>query len=349
MYEFLDRRYALALYDACSEKGNIEQVMAEFKTIVDDLMSNEGLIKITKHPQISKASKIRIFKELFGGKISDDLLSFLILLIEKERILYLKEKYEQFKLIHLERTKTLIARVKTVVPLEASQKQILQQRLEATYKKTVIIEEEIDKSILGGLIVIVGSDVIDGSVKNRLRDIKDVVEKNQRARYNFAELNKELTAEVITASALSQQQLERLRVNLEGFYNRSIIIKQVFDASIIGNLRVIIGNDVIEGELLDKLTTEDNVDANDEAIAGQNRIVTNFNKILNAEVKTVVPLTEDQKEKLKICLEEFYERRIILTEKLDKDLIGGVYVRIGNDITDGTVKGKLKILKGTMS
>ena len=189
MYEFLDRRYALALYDVCTEKGNIEQVMQEFKTIVDDMMSNEGLIKITKHPQISKAAKIRIYKEIFGGKITDELLNFLILLIEKERILYLKEKYAQFRLIHLERTNTIIAKVRTVIPLEDSQKEALKQKLEKTYDKTVIIEEEIDKSIIGGIIVMVGSDVIDGSIKNRLKEMKDVVENNQRARFSSNEVN----------------------------------------------------------------------------------------------------------------------------------------------------------------
>ena len=182
MYEFLDRRYALALYDICVEKGNVEQVLLEFKTIIEDMMSNEDLVKLIKHPHISKAAKIRIFKEIFGGKITDELFNFFIVLVEKERILFVKEKYEQFRLIHLERTNTIIAKVKTVVPLDSLQKQALKDKLEDKYKKTVILEEEIDKSIIGGIIVRVGSDVIDNSIKNKLKEMKSIVENDNSAR-----------------------------------------------------------------------------------------------------------------------------------------------------------------------
>ncbi len=345
MYEFLDRRYALALYDACSEKGNIDQVLEELETIVEEITNNEGLIKITKHPQISKSAKKRIFKEIYEGKISQEILNFLLLLIEKERILYLKEKYNQFKLIHLERTNRVLAKVKTVVPLTSLQKETLQEKLEKTYRKEIILEEEIDKSIIGGIIVMVGSDVIDGSVKNKLKDMKDLVENNQRSRYNFNELNKELVAEVITSSPLSQEKIETLRLNLGKFYSRDIVIKQVFDASIISGVKVIIGNDVIEGDFLEELTTGEDLGKFHEGFKGPD----NFNKILNAEIKTVIPLTEEQKNNLKNCLEDFYRRRIVITEKIDKSLIGGVYVRIGDDITDGTVKGKLTTIRRTMS
>lgn len=351
MYEFLDRRYALALYDACSEKGNIEQVLEEFEAIVDEMANNEGLMKITKHPQISKVAKKRIFREIFEGKVSAEMLNFLLLLIEKERILYLKEKYNQFKLIHLERTNKVLAKVKTVVALTPSQKEALQEKLEKTYRKEVILDEEVDKSIIGGIIVMVGSDVIDGSVKNKLKEMKDLVENNQRSRYNFDELNKDLVAEIITSALLSQEQTDRLRINLGKFYNRAIVVKQVIDASIVGGVKVIIGNDVFEGDLFQELTsTEGSEDT--EFSAKSNEVFRGpeaFHKILNAEVKTVVPLNPEQREKLKNCLENFYRRKVVIIEKIDKNLIGGVYVRIGDDITDGTVKGKLKTIRRTMS
>ncbi|WP_242825963.1 F0F1 ATP synthase subunit delta [Clostridium tunisiense] len=175
--------------------------------------------------------------------------------------------------------------------------------------------------------------------------MKDLVENNQRSRYNFNELNKELVAEVITSSPLSQEKIETLRLNLGKFYSRDIVIKQVFDASIISGVKVIIGNDVIEGDFLEELTTGEDLGKFHEGFKGPD----NFNKILNAEIKTVIPLTEEQKNNLKNCLEDFYRRRIVITEKIDKSLIGGVYVRIGDDITDGTVKGKLTTIRRTMS
>jgi len=83
MYEFLDRRYALALYEMCKEAGNIETVLEELGEVVEEMDNNEGLIKIIRNPQINKHNKKRIFEELFKGKIEDELLSFLLLLIDK--------------------------------------------------------------------------------------------------------------------------------------------------------------------------------------------------------------------------------------------------------------------------
>jgi len=160
MYEFLDRRYALALYNTCVEAGNVELVLEDLKEIVDEMKNNEGLIKIIRNPQINKYNKKRIFKELFKGSIEDELLSFLLLLIEKGRILYLKEKYTQFRLIYLEHNNTVIAKIKSVIPLDENQREAIKQKLEKRYEKTIILEEQIDESLLGGIQLTVGNEVI---------------------------------------------------------------------------------------------------------------------------------------------------------------------------------------------
>lgn len=174
MYEFLDRRYALALYKICKENNKVERVLEQFKEIVYEMKSNEGLMKLIKHPQISKTDKKKIFTEIFQDKIEDELLGFLMLLIDKERILFLREKYEQFKLIDLEEKNTVIAVVRAVVPLSENQKDILKAKLEKMYNKTIIIKEEIDPTLIGGLMIMVGTDVIDGSIKEKLSELKEL-------------------------------------------------------------------------------------------------------------------------------------------------------------------------------
>ena len=101
MYEFLDRRYALALYEAGVEAGNVEIILQQLKEIVNEMNSNKDFFKVIKNPQISKFNKKRIFRELFEDCIERELLNFLLLTIDKERILYLREKYEQFRQIYL--------------------------------------------------------------------------------------------------------------------------------------------------------------------------------------------------------------------------------------------------------
>jgi len=71
-------------------------------------------------------------------------------------------------------------------------------------------------------------------------------------------------------------------------------------------------------------------------------------KILEAKITTVVPLTEEEKVKLIKGLEKFYNRKIVIKEEINKNIIGGVLVQIGNDITDGTVKSKLRYVRSDM-
>ena len=68
-------------------------------------------------------------------------------------------------------------------------------------------------------------------------------------------------------------------------------------------------------------------------------------KIIEAEVRTATPLNHTQKEDLEKRLSEFYSSNVVIREVIDKNILGGVYIKIGEDIIDGTVKGKMKNLK----
>ena len=81
--------------------------------------------------------------------------------------------------IHLERNNILIAEVKTAVPMLDSEKKSLKEKLEAQYDKNIIMNNEVDKSILGGVFVRVGNDVIDGTVKSKLEELKKIMLKRE--------------------------------------------------------------------------------------------------------------------------------------------------------------------------
>ncbi|MDU4892767.1 MAG: F0F1 ATP synthase subunit delta [Clostridium sp.] len=259
MYEFLDRRYAFALYKACSEVGNTDLVLEELGEIVDELEANEGLRKIIKNPQINRYNKKRIFIEMFDGDIEDELLNFLLLLIDKGRILYLKEKYIQFKQIYLKRHNTVLAKVKSVIPLDENQKEDLKSKLEKKYKKTIIMEEEIDKALIGGVLVTVGNEVIDGTIRARLEALEEVAEGNVVNRYNYGEFDKVLEAVVSTSKHLAEEDIMKLRKWLKTFYKRNIniIIDEDKDKYRNKELVVTIGSDVLTKSYMENLSSSE--------------------------------------------------------------------------------------------
>lgn len=175
MYEYLDRRYALALYKVGEENGKVEILLEQLREVVELIYNNEEMMMLLKHPEISLSKKKDTFEKIFKGKVEEEIYAFLLILLDKDRILYLKEKLNEMEKIHLERNNTVLAVVKTVIPLTAQEKNNLSQKLEIKYNKKIVVREEIDPSIIGGVFVRVGDDVIDGSIKHKLEKMKEVM------------------------------------------------------------------------------------------------------------------------------------------------------------------------------
>ncbi len=175
MYEYLDRRYALALYKIGEEKGKVEQYLDELRKIVAIINEDQDFVELIKHPQVSTSSKKKIFIDVFKDQIDEDLLAFLLVLIEKGRILQLEGKLKQMEKIYLEKNKTAVAKVKTVVPLKDEEKKNLVIRLEKQYDKKILLEEEIDPTIIGGVYVQVDNEVIDGTIKSKMDEMKKLM------------------------------------------------------------------------------------------------------------------------------------------------------------------------------
>ena len=179
MYEYLDRRYALALYEVAEEKGKVKEYIQDLRDICNIIETNKDFYEVIKQPQISTKMKKRTFINIFKGHIDEELLSFLLILIEKDRILYLKEKIVEMEKIDLERKNTVRGIVKTTVPLTEEEFSNLLKSLENKYKKHIILEQIIDEEIIGGIYVRVNNDVIDGTVKSKLDDLKELMLKTE--------------------------------------------------------------------------------------------------------------------------------------------------------------------------
>lgn len=175
MYEYLDRRYALALYEVAEQKGKVDEYLGDLREICSLIENNKDFLDVIKHPQIGTKQKKKTFINIFKGKIDEELLSFLLILIEKDRILFLREKLKEMEKIHLDKLNVLQGVVKTITPLDEDQYNSLVEKLEKKYNKEVILRRVIDPEILGGIYVRIGNDVIDGTVKTRLDDLEKLM------------------------------------------------------------------------------------------------------------------------------------------------------------------------------
>ncbi|OOM12001.1 F0F1 ATP synthase subunit delta [Clostridium saccharobutylicum] len=179
MYEYLDRRYALALYEMAEKRDKVDEYLKDLREICALIQNNQEFFEVIKHPQINTKKKKELFVQVFKGKIDEELLSFLIILIEKSRILNLAEILYQMENIDLERKNTVRGVVKTAVPILSEELEKLKNIFEKKYDKNIIFSTEVDESILGGVYVKIGNDVIDDTVKSKVEEMKELMLKKE--------------------------------------------------------------------------------------------------------------------------------------------------------------------------
>ena len=179
MYEYLDRRYALALYEIAEKNNKVDEYLHDLREICNIFDENNDFYQVIRHPKINTAKKKEIFTDLFKGKVDEELLSFMLVLIEKGRILQLRDKLNQMENIDLERRNMVRGVVKTAIPLLSEELEQLKVIFEKKYDKTILFNTEIDKSLLGGVYVKVGNDIIDGTVKSKIEEMKELMLKKE--------------------------------------------------------------------------------------------------------------------------------------------------------------------------
>jgi F-type H+-transporting ATPase subunit delta len=173
MINIVASRYAEALFQVGEETDSTDKLYGELKAVVDIVKENKDFSNILRSPLVSKEEKKDLITKVFDGKLSQNMINFLKILADKDRLALLADIEKDFKVLLNEKNNILEGIVITAVPMKEEEVKELQTKLSAKYNKTVVLENEVDKSVLGGVLVRLGNEEIDGTVKNRLDKMKE--------------------------------------------------------------------------------------------------------------------------------------------------------------------------------
>lgn len=172
------RRYSKALFELTKELGGFEDVYKDLGFIQETICKNPELANFLNNPIISKADKNEVLREIFTGKTQAKLLDFLSLLNEENRLDLLGEIILAYKEENNRVNNILKAGVTSAIELNETQKKQIVSKLEHKFEgKTIKPEFMLNKEILGGLIVKINDTVIDLSLKNKLKNLKNMIER----------------------------------------------------------------------------------------------------------------------------------------------------------------------------
>ena len=137
------------------------------------LSENPDFGKLMNHPKILKEEKLNVLEEVFKGRISDELLGFLHLIISKDRYGDIDVILDYF-IGEVKKVKGIgIAYVTTAFDLsEAKQKEIEQKLLSTTSFSRMEMHYQVDSDLIGGMIIRIGDRVVDSSVKSKLFELQ---------------------------------------------------------------------------------------------------------------------------------------------------------------------------------
>ena len=173
MIDVIDNRYAEALFQLSEEENITKEIYNELHDVVEVIKNNKELDNVLKSPLVAKNEKTQLIEALFNNKINNNLKNFLKILVEKGRISSLKSIELTFKELLNDKHNIIEGTVISAIALTEKQVKELEEKLSKKYNKNVTLENEVDQSILGGVLVRLGNTQIDGSVKTRLNNIKD--------------------------------------------------------------------------------------------------------------------------------------------------------------------------------
>lgn len=177
MAQLVGITYARALYDLGIEKNNLNEVYSDFKEIAQLIKGNKDLKEILTSPRIEPNERKTIVNTLFSGKIDVDLLNFLKILIDKGRMFYILSVFQEYENFYFEHKNIKRVIVTSAVALSEDEIQRLSVQIKKANNCDIVIEQKIDKSIVGGLNIQVGEQLYEGSVKKRMENLQSELSK----------------------------------------------------------------------------------------------------------------------------------------------------------------------------
>jgi F-type H+-transporting ATPase subunit delta len=169
--------YSQALFELGDEKRSLREIKKELNEFVDFINTYTDLKKILFHPRVLAEDKKNIIKRIFSSDISTTVLNFLNILIDKRREKYIELIVREFnKMVNI-REGILEVELVSAIDVPDDLKERLRDKLKGFLNKEIIFKDRLEPSIIGGLILKIGDQVIDGSIRHSLNFLKEKIER----------------------------------------------------------------------------------------------------------------------------------------------------------------------------
>lgn len=173
----LSRRYSRALFQLALEAGREEETGQEIESF-SAVYGTAQLNQVLNNPAFSLQARKNVLAQVAQSlRLSPLAAHFLSLLLERDRLTFLLSIIARYRRLLDENKGQVEARVIAARPLEEDDLKRLSEALEKVSGKHVVMRQESDSSLIGGLVVHLEGKIYDGSVRSQLANMKQRVER----------------------------------------------------------------------------------------------------------------------------------------------------------------------------
>ena len=166
----LARPYAEAVFELAQSRQALT-TWSEMLAFITAVAGDENMQRLASDPRVNRGRFLDLFLGLGGENINAEGANFIRLLVENHRLNLLPEIVEQYEARKTEAEARVAVTVVSAFPLEATQIQSLSEALKRKLGREVNLTIEVDKTLMGGIVIRTGDLVIDGTVRGRLADL----------------------------------------------------------------------------------------------------------------------------------------------------------------------------------
>jgi F-type H+-transporting ATPase subunit delta len=167
--------YAEALFRVVQAEGELDRVEDELFRFGKLLQSNHELKQALSDQTLDRTQRAKMLEELLHDKVSPHTLGLLTFIVVQGRARQLPQILEEVSQLAAEARNSVVAEVRSAVPLDDDQRKKLADALSKATGKNVEVKVLVDPTVIGGVVAKIGDTIIDGTVKRRLEELREQV------------------------------------------------------------------------------------------------------------------------------------------------------------------------------
>ncbi len=179
------RVYAQSLFElgeAAGGDAKLVEIGEELQSIVELVRADSTFAEFLRSPIVEREKRAGTLRRVFDGQVTDVLLRFLLVLNDKGRLGHLDDISDGYGELLNDRFGRIEVDVYTIDgTLDAAQLEQLAQKVKARLGKDPVFHQYADPAMIGGLVLRIGDQLIDGSVRGQLRGLRESLLENGSA------------------------------------------------------------------------------------------------------------------------------------------------------------------------